>query len=88
VALPAVIVVTAGIFWFTGPTKPVDAESILATVETPDLVAYLNASEDMSLDEVLESVEFSDSDVDEIEDEVYVLDLGESDIENLMNDLD
>jgi hypothetical protein len=88
VALPAVIVVAAGIFWFTGPTEPMDAESILATVETPDLVAYLNASEDMSLDEVLESVEFSDSDVDEIEDEVYVLDLGESDIENLMNDLD
>jgi hypothetical protein len=88
VALPAMMVVAAGIFWLTGPAEPVDAESILASVETSDLVAYLNESEDVSLDEVLESIEFNDRDLEEIENEVYVLDLGEGDIENLMNDLD
>lgn len=88
VALPAAMVVAAGIFWLTSPAEPKDAESILASVETHDLVAYLNESEEVSVDEVLESVEFNDSDVDDIESEVYILDLGEGDIENLMNDLD
>lgn len=88
VALPAAMVVAAGIFWLTNPVASVDAESILASVETYDLIAYLNESEDVSLDDVLESVEFNDRDLDEIENEVYVLDLNDGDIENLMNDLD
>jgi len=88
VALPAAMVVAAGIFWLTNPVEPVNVESILASVETHDLVAYLNDSEDVSLDDVLESVEFNDRDLDEIENEVYVLDLSDGDIENLMNDLD
>jgi hypothetical protein len=88
VVLPAAMVVAAGFFWLINPAQPADAESILASVETHDLMAYLNESEDMSLDDVLESVEFTDSDVDEIENEVYVIDLGEGDIDNLMNDLD
>jgi len=86
IALPAAM--AAGIFWLANPVRPADAESILASVETPDLVAYLNESEEVSLDDLLESVEFNGRDLDEIESEVYVLDLGEGDIENLMNDLD
>ena len=88
VALPAMAVVAAGIFWLTGPAEPGDAESILASVETHDLVAYLSESEDVSLDDVLESVEFDDHDLEEIETEVYVLDLDDGDMENLMNELD
>lgn len=88
VALPAILVAAAGISWLVGPATPADAEAILASVETHDLVAYLSESEEVSLDEVLESVEFNDHDLEEIESEVYVLDLGDGDIENLMNDLD
>lgn len=87
-ALPAVIVAVAGVFWLIGPAEPADAESILASVETPDLVAYLNESDDVSIDDVLESVEFNHSDADEIENEVYVLDLNGDEVESLMNELD
>jgi hypothetical protein len=88
VAVPAVMVLAAGIFWLTGPAEPTDAESILAAVATHDLVAYLNDSDDVSVDEVLESVEFNDNDLEEIESEVYVLELNDGDRENLINELD
>jgi hypothetical protein len=88
VAVPAMVVLAAGIFWVAGPAEPTDAESILASVETHDLVAYLSESDDVSVDEVLESVEFNGNDLEEIESEVYMLDLNDGDHENLINELD
>jgi hypothetical protein len=88
VAVPALVVVAAAIFWLAAPGEPADAESILASVETHDLVAYLNETDEVSVDDVLESVDFNELDMDEIEGAVYVPDLESGDLENLMNELD
>ncbi|MFZ6013310.1 MAG: hypothetical protein ACOYXT_23415 [Bacteroidota bacterium] len=86
-ALPAVVLLTAGIFWFTRTPSSADAESILASVETEALVAYLNESE-ITTDEVLETVEFNAVDLDEIEGAVYGIEMEDEELENIMDDLD
>lgn len=86
-ALPALIVAAAGIFWFTSANKPLDVDSMLSAIETQDLVAYLDES-DISTDEVIESGNFSTTDVHEIEGEVYNLDITNEDMTDITDDLD
>jgi hypothetical protein len=81
-ALPAVVI-AIGLFWFTANPTSNDAESILASVNTNDLVAYLNDSE-ISIEDVIEAADFNNEDLDEIEGEVY--DLRELDLNGI--DLD
>jgi hypothetical protein len=85
-ALPAVVLLAVGIFWFTSPSQPADAESILASVQTEDLVAYLSES-DISTEEVIDAAGFNTEDIDEIAGEVY--DLQNIDLEGIdLDDLD
>lgn len=86
-ALPALMVAAAGIFWFTSSHKSLDVDTMLSAVETEDLVAYLDDS-DISTDEVIESGNFSTTDVHEIEGEVYNLNITNEDIKNIADDLD
>ena len=72
--LPVIALFALGIFWFTRPQADNDAESILATVETEYLVAYLNDSE-LTTEDVLEEVDFSSIDIQDIEMEIYQLQL-------------
>jgi hypothetical protein len=52
------------------PQKAQDVDSLLASVSTEELVAYLEQSE-LTTDELLESVELDVESVDAIESEVY-----------------
>ncbi len=67
-------VILAGIlaftFWLSGPQTENDSESLLASVETSDLIAYLNDSE-ITTEDVIENVDFDSNDVEDIEQEVY-----------------
>src|SRR5262245_33690840 len=69
-ALPVVILGVIGYFWLGPKSNPTDAESILATIDTEDLVAYINES-DLTTEELLESVQLDENDVDQIEGEIY-----------------
>jgi hypothetical protein len=73
--------------WFLKPVEPNDAESILAGVETEYLVAYLNDSE-LTTEDVLDEVDFSSNDIQDIEMEVYQLRLEDEVFDNLLDDLD
>ena len=85
-ALPLLTLLALGILWFSRYDQPKDAESLLASVETEDLIAYLNESE-ITTEDLLNHVEFNSLDLEEIETEVYELPLdSELDIEEL--DLD
>jgi hypothetical protein len=85
-AVPAVVLLAVGIFWFTSPSQPTNAESILAAIETEDLVAYLSES-DISTEEVIDAAGFNTEDIDEIAGEVY--DLQNIDLEGIdLDDLD
>jgi hypothetical protein len=85
-AVAAVVIVAVGFFWYNSRIQPSSAESILASVETADLVAYLNDT-DITTEELLESVQLDINDVDEIEGEIYGQDVSEEDFEEFLDDL-
>lgn len=66
-ALPLLLI--AAVLFFFRAEDP-NAESILATVESADLVEYLHDS-GMTTDDLMEVVDFSVDDLEEIENEVY-----------------
>lgn len=69
-ALPVVLIGVAGLFWYNNAQQSNDIDSILASIETEELVAYINAS-DISTDELLDAFSFDAVDISNIEDEVY-----------------
>ncbi len=85
--IPAAFFIAVLSIWLLRPQAPTDAESILATVDTEQLVAYLNESE-ISTEDVLEEFEFSPDDVEDIEAEVYQLQLEDEFLDELLEDVD
>ncbi|MBL7856548.1 MAG: hypothetical protein JNM57_02575 [Cyclobacteriaceae bacterium] len=71
-AVAVVLLFIVAVVWFSRNQDPADAESLLSSIQTEDLIAYLN-DEDVSTDEMLEAVGFSEADLEEIEVEVYEL---------------
>lgn len=86
-ALPVVVLLVAGIFWFNRSEAPGNAESILASIQTQDLVAYLSESE-FTTEELLDDVELDTEDAIQIEGAVYEFQLSDSDFEEIFNDID
>lgn len=85
--LPAVIFVVAGIFWYNHSQGDKNVENILASVQTEDLVAYLNEG-DLTTDELLEDVEFNDQDAMQIEESVFELQLSDPAFEEIFNEIE
>ena len=70
-AFPVLLIAGAGFFWYIQTTgQPTDPGAILATVDTDDLVAYINTS-DLSTDELLDAFALYPEEVADIENEVY-----------------
>jgi hypothetical protein len=86
-ALPLIIVVATGIYWFSAADQPENVESLLASVQTEQLVAYLGES-DITTEDLLEHVVFNFEDLEEIESEVYPLATDTPEFENLVNEMD
>ena len=85
-ALPVVVLGVIGYFWLGPKAEQKSAESILATIETEDLVAYLNET-DLTTEELLESVQLDASDVDELEGEIYGENLTDQDFEEILDEI-
>ena len=68
-ALPVVVLAIVAVIYLV-PQKAQDVDSLLASVSTEELVAYLEESE-LTTDELLESVELDVESVEAIESEVY-----------------
>jgi hypothetical protein len=85
--IPVIFVFAVGIFWFVKPAPGNDAESILASVETEYLVAYLNESE-LTTEDVLEEIDFSSNDIQDIEMEVYQLQLEDEVFDDILDQID
>jgi hypothetical protein len=86
-ALPALLICVLGGLWLTNDRRPEDAASLLATVHTEAIVAYLNES-DITTDDLLESVSFSTTDLHEIENEAYTINLDSKELEEAFDDID
>lgn len=71
-ALPVVVVLVAGLYFFRSPAQPANAEQMLASVDTKDLVGYLEQS-DLTTDELLDQVQLDNQEVDAVEGQVFSL---------------
>jgi hypothetical protein len=88
-ALPAILIAVLAGVWFYPSTKDVqiNAETMLSAINTEDLVAYLNDA-DISTDEVLESVDFTKDDLDEIEASIYDTSTNDESFKNFIEEID
>jgi hypothetical protein len=86
-ALPTVVLLAVGIVWFNQSSKVVDAEQLLSSIQTEDLLAYLNDS-DMTTEELLADVELSDDDAKEIEGNVYDLNLDDDSLDDIVSEME
>jgi hypothetical protein len=82
-ALPLFIV--AMVVFFSTRSQA-DPEAMLASVETADLIHYLQESE-ITTEEMLESIDLSLDELDALEDESYDLRLQHADVETLDSEL-
>jgi hypothetical protein len=86
-ALPAVILIAAGIFWFTRPQSDLTTENILASIQTQDLVAYLGEA-DFTTEELIEDADLDTEDALQIEGAVYEFPLDDAALEEIIDDID
>jgi hypothetical protein len=82
-----VIIIMAAVWFYQSPNDIQNTESMLAAINTEDLVTYLDES-DLSTDEVLESVQFNNNDLNDIEESVYKINLDNESLENFINEVD
>jgi hypothetical protein len=82
-SLPLLLLVAVSIYYFL--SRPSDgASSILATVQTYELVQFLDESE-LPTDDLIETAQFTVEDVSEIEKEVYNYNVDEYQLEDNLN---
>lgn len=86
-AIPVVTVFALALFWFTGRDESPTAESILSSIQTEDLVAYLD-EDDMTTEELLDDLNLTQDDAAEIEGAVYEFELNDKNVEDLLNEID
>ena len=78
--LPLLLITTI-LFFYVRPQP--NASSILATVETEDLINYLQNSGELNVDDLLENLDLDSADLEAIEREVYDMALPESEREKI-----
>lgn len=87
-ALPLVMIITIGLIWFEkSSSNPSSTEILLADIQTEDLITYLDDT-DMSTDELLEHASLNAADAEEIEQEVYGLDLDDETLDILTDEME
>lgn len=85
-ALPVVAVIAALIFWLRPHHDGGSAENILASIETGDLVAYLQGDE-LTLDELLDQLSLDEADAADIQEKVYPINVPDDDLENVLDEM-
>ncbi|MEJ1240010.1 hypothetical protein WBG78_17855 [Chryseolinea sp. T2] len=87
IASATIAIVAAVWFWMRPSTENNSAEDIIASLDTSELVAYLNEG-DITTDELLDDVYLDGEDVKEIEGAVFNLNLNDSDLNDFIDDID
>ena len=78
------LLIGAILFFYVRPDT--DASSILATVDTEDLIHYLEYS-GLTTEDMLENVDFNGADLEAIENKVYDLELRDSTVDEIQLEL-
>lgn len=88
-AAAMVLCVVAAVWLWTQPVtnNNQSPEAILASLETSELIAYLNEG-DITTDELLDGLQFDTEDAAAIEGAVFDLDLNSADLNDFIDELD
>ncbi len=86
-AFPVIAFFALGLFWFISKNEAPTAESILASIQTEDLVAYLDEA-DLTTEELLDDVTLSVEDAIEIEGAVFEFELDDENVEDFLDEID
>lgn len=79
--VPALVLAFTYILWFSPTDKDLTAEELLATVDTEDIIEYLN-TEDYNTDDLIENIEWEGVNLEE----ELPIELEEEDINTLLLD--
>lgn len=85
--MPVIMLLAAGVYWFTDNNQPRNLETVLASIETQDLIAYLNET-DLNSYELLDNVTLTDSIALDVESEVYQLQFDDETLEGLIENFE
>jgi hypothetical protein len=85
-ALP-ILVIAVGLIWYMNAGKTETPEQMLASIEAIDIEDYLDES-DMTTEDLLEHIDYNQLQVDSLEFENPVLDFGDADLDELLNDFE
>ena len=84
-AIPVLTLAIVALIWLRNDTNNMNAEQILASVDTSSLIAYLEES-DVTTDELLESFSLSTEEVTAIESDVYDLNVDQNELDELLDE--
>jgi hypothetical protein len=82
-----VLVIAIGAIWYSNSGGIETPEQLLASIETIDIEDYLDES-DMTTEDLLEHIDYDQLQVDSLEFENPVLDFGDADLDELLNDFE
>lgn len=85
--LAAVVIAAASFFWLQNPGAVESPEALLSSIDTEDLVAYIN-DDDLSTDELLEDVSLHQEDADHIEATVFGSELDDETFDTIFDEID
>jgi hypothetical protein len=86
-AVAFVIIAAVGITWFISTDAP-NAENLLASIETEELINYLAEADNLSSDEFLEEMNLSDEEASALEGAVFDLQWQDESSDALLDELE
>lgn len=86
-ALSVIVLVVLAIWWMPKSETTSDVESMLATVETEELLNFLDQSE-LTTEELLQHGSFSSEDAENIESEVYQIDFEDAMVNDILDEIE
>ena len=86
--LAALVIAAASFFWLQNSGTVESPEALLSSIDTEDLVAYINDEDDLSTDELLDDVSLHQEDADRIEDSVFSSGLEDETFDTIFDEID
>lgn len=86
-ALPVVVIAVVGVLWFT-KQEVTESESLLASIETEELISYLAEADDLSYEEFINEMNPTTEEAEALEEAVFELQWADESMNDLLEELD
>lgn len=85
--LPLIIIAVAGVLWFT-KQEAKETESLLASIETEELLSYLAEADDLSYEEFINEMNPTTEEAEALQEAVFELQWADESMNDLLEELD